>query len=228
MRNHAETPLLRKLNNADLREILAIQEAVLPDLPEGFIFPKDEAQLCTYLDGTRGVAFGIAQGGTLAAISLLRLPSAAEPNPATPFPFPLVPEADWPRHASFVEYTLVRPEARGRGYHGALWEVRVSHAAGAGMRWLCAGVALENVVSWGNLLAKGMAVVGMRTDLGYPLIGLLKPLRRPPLRGNPRESVEVPLRETSRHRALLGAGYIGVQRTSAGNLIYQRLICEAE
>ena len=49
------------------------------------------------------------------------------------------------------------------------------------MRW---GIHLQNSVSWANLLARGMAIAGIRFDLGYPIIGLLSscdPVRSRPI-----------------------------------------------
>jgi hypothetical protein len=87
-----------------------------------------------------------------------------------------VSDADWPLRAAFLENSMVRPASRGRGHQRALIAARADHARAVGRRWLCAGVQLGNRVSWTNLLIFGMSIVGICLDLGYPIIGLLRPL----------------------------------------------------
>jgi hypothetical protein len=163
MATTAHSPFVRQLTTADLPDIVKLHEAVVEQLPAGFIRPKTENELRSYLDGTLGVAYGIIGNGLLAA-SLLRVPNENHPNDG--IPFPLVLEEDWPRYACFLDNTMVLPAARGRGYQRILVDVRFSYAASIKMRWICAAVQVRNFVSWANLLAKGMAIVGMRFDLG--------------------------------------------------------------
>ena len=138
--------------------IAALQAAVTRDVPAGFLRAKSREQLRAYLDGTDGVAFGIVGGGRLLASALLRLPQRVRPNAGEPFP--LVPTADWPLRAAFLEHAMVRREVRGRGYHRALFAARHAQATVAGMRWMCAGARLDNTVSWSNLLASGLVMLG--------------------------------------------------------------------
>jgi hypothetical protein len=134
-----------------------------------------------------------------------------------------VPEDDWPLYACFLENTMVLPAARGRDYQRILLDIRFSHAASTKMRWVCAGVQFRNFVSWANLLAKGMAIVGMRFDLGYPVIGLLRSLDARALTHDSSDQVSIRAHDLSQHQAALQDGYIGVRLASDGAVIYQQL-----
>jgi GNAT superfamily N-acetyltransferase len=220
---HAHTttfPQLQRLTIADLAEVASLYEVVAARLPTGFIRAKRTHELAAYLDGTEGVAYGIASGAGLAAVSLLRLPVVAHPNGGPPFP--LVPATDWPLHACFLENAMVRPEARGRGYQRALLDVRLAHAASAGMRWVCGGVRLRNVVSWRNLLATGMVIAGIRFDPGYPVIGVLRATNGMALASDPGDCILVDVDDSARHQAALAAGYVGARVAGDGRVVYQR------
>ncbi len=220
---------VRRLKASDLPHIVDLQAAVAAALPAtaNFIRDKSAGELRAYLDGTRGVAYGVVDGDALQAMALLRLPSAAHRNQAGDPPFPLVPATDWPFYAAFLENAMVRPAARGRGYQRALLDVRLFRAAALGMRWICAGANLSNAVSWKNMLAKGMAIAGIRRDLGFPLIGLLAALDKTALKSDPRDCVAVDAQDQARHHAALRDGYIGVRLAADGAVIYQRLTSHA-
>jgi GNAT superfamily N-acetyltransferase len=217
----AEPSPVKRLTVADLAAVVELQTAVTSGLPAGFIWPRTEQTLRGYLDGTLGAAYGIAEGDALVAVSLLRVQDSGHPLVGPRFR--LVPEADWSRHACFLENTMVVPAARGRGYQRALIGTRLAHAASAGMRWACAGIALENSVSWANLLAEGMVIADIRCDLGYPIIGLLRAFNAPELKFDPDDRVLVGGRDHVQHQAALQAGYIGVSLTPDGAVVYQRL-----
>ena len=217
----ADSPFVRLLTVADLPAMVALQKAVTAKLPAGFVRSKTESEVRAYLDGTHGVAYGIVEGSALLAISLLRVPDENHPNAG--LPFPLVPEEDWSLCACFLENTMVLPAARGRGYHRILLRTRLSHAASTKMRWICAGVHLQNSVSWANLLAKGMAIAGIRFDLGYPIIGLLSSFDALALPSDSNDQVSIRAQDPSQHQAALQDGYIGVRLVSPGAVIYQRL-----
>ena len=216
----ADLPVVTQLRVADLARIAALQDAVTEVLPVGFIRSKTESELLTYLDGTQGAAYGLVEGTALLAMSLLHIPDVKHPNGG--LPFPLVPEEDWPLYACFLENTLVLPGARGRGYQRTLIDARLSYAASTRMKWICAGVHLQNSVSWANLLAKGMAIVGIRFDFGYPVIGLLSSLGTPTLTSDSSDQIRVIANDHTQHQAALQNGYIGVRR-SDGLVIYERL-----
>jgi len=57
-----------------LTDIVELQATVTAELPVGFIRSKAESELRAYLDGTLGVAYGIAEGTALVAMSLHRRP----------------------------------------------------------------------------------------------------------------------------------------------------------
>jgi GNAT superfamily N-acetyltransferase len=217
----AAAPTIRQLGIADLADVLALQAEVSADLPAHFIGSKSESDLRGYLYGTHGVAYGMVAGDTLLAAALLRLPDAAHPNAKGDPPFPLVPEADWPCHAAFLENAMVLPAARGRGYQRALLDVRMFRAAASGMRWICSGCNLRNAASWSNLLARGMAIVGL-LDRGFPLIGLLAAVDAAMLVSDPRDRVAVAAQDQAGHQAVLRDGYIGVRLATDGTVIYQR------
>jgi hypothetical protein len=218
-------PRLRQLTPADLARMVELQAAVTAGLPAGFIRPKTARDLASFVDGTLGVAYGIVEGAALSAVSLLRLPSGHHPHKSRPFP--LVPEEDWPLSACFLESTMVAPVARGRGYQRALVDARLSHAASVGMRWVCAGVHLQNAVSWANLLSRGMAIAGIRLDLGYPLLGLLRALAGPALSSDPCDRITVCAQDHAQHQLALQAGYIGVHLTPDGAVTYRKLLGQA-
>lgn len=221
MNTTADSLLVRQLTVADLTDIVDLQETVTAGLPVGFIRAKTESELRGYLDGTLGVAYGIVEGAALLAMALLRIPNESHPNAG--LPFPLVPEADWPLHACFLENTMVLPAARGRGYQRTLLDARLFHATSPKMKWICAGVHLQNSVSWTNLLAEGMVIAGIRFDPGYPVIGLLASSDASALASDASDQVLVSTRDHARHQAVLQDGYIGVRLASDGAVIYQRL-----
>src|SRR5262245_27657337 len=217
----ANSFFVKQLKVTDLSAMVAIQEAVTADLPMGFVRSKAESEFRAYLDGTRGIAYGIVEGSTLLAISLLRIPDENHPNAG--LPFPLVPEEDWSVCACFLENTMVLPAVRGRGYHRVLLRARLAHAASLKMKWICAGVHLQNSASWANLLAKGMAITGIRFDLGYPMIGLLRSCDALALPSDSNDQVWIRAQDPWHHQAALQNGYIGVRPGSDGSVIYQRL-----
>lgn len=215
--------VVRQLAMPDMLDVFDLEGSVVALAPEGFIRPKDDGEVHGYLDGTLGAAYGVIDDAGLSAVSLLRLPSAAHAN-GGPMPFPRVPAEDWQHHAAFLENTMVRRSARGRGYQRMLLDARIDHAERAKMRWVCSGVHLDNVVSWSNLMMKGMAIVGIRFDPGYPVIGLLKGFAPGTLQSDPNDHVLVPLADARRHEVVLDAGYVGV-RPIGDTVVYQRLIC---
>jgi GNAT superfamily N-acetyltransferase len=217
-------PLVRQLGPGHRAAIAVLQAAVTAELPPYFLRGKSEADLHHYLDGTHGAAYGIVEDDHLLAMALLRLPSQAHPNAKGDPPFPIVPAADWPCHAAFLENAVVLPAARGRGYQRALLDVRMFRAAVSGMRWICSGANLRNEQSWTNLLSCGMAIVGM-IDIGFPLLGLLTAVDAPDLATDPRDRIAVPVQDRARHQAVLRDGYIGVRRMpDGGHVIYQRRV----
>lgn len=211
---------VRRLVVADLPDVLALQGAVLAELPAGFVRAKAEAELWSYLDGSRGVAYGVRGGARLLATSLLRVPLSAHPNAGAPFP--LVPASEWPCHAAFLENAMVLPAARGRGYQRALFEMRRVHAASVGMRWLCGGVWLDNRASWTNLLRSGMVIAGIRFDRGGPVIGCLRSCDGTLPSVTPEERL-VDVHDAARHDAALRDGWVGVGPVRAGRVVYRRL-----
>ena len=212
---------MRLLTIDDLPHIIELQRAVAAELPEGYIRPKTESDLRAYLDGPLGAAYGVVQADDLLAMSLLRIPNERNPNCAS-VPFPLVPRDDWPLRACFVESTMVLPGARGRGFQRALLSARLLHAASAQMRWICAGVHLGNTVSWTNLLAKGMAIVGTRSEAGYPVIGLLRGVGELALASDSSDRVSAKAHDSGVVQAVLDDGYIGVRMASDGAVVFHR------
>jgi GNAT superfamily N-acetyltransferase len=215
-------PVVRQLAMPDMLDVFDLEGSVAALAPQGFIRPKDDGEVHGYLDGTLGAAYGVVDGMGLSAVSLLRLPSEAHANGGLT-PFPRVPAEHWQHHVAFSENTMVRRAARGRGYQRMLLDARIDHAERAGMKWVCSGVHLDNVVSWSNLMAKGMAIVGIRVDYGYPVIGLLKGFQPGALASDPTDHVLVSLADAKRHEAVLDAGYVGVQPIG-DTVVYQRLL----
>jgi hypothetical protein len=215
-------PRVKQLTPADLGEMAALQAAVAAELPAEFMRIRGEDDLRGYLNGRLGAAFGIFDRDVLLATALLRLPAPDRPNPKSDPPFPIVPAADWPCHAASLENAMVLPAARGRGYQRALLRLRLAHAAAAGMKWVCSGANLLNQVSWSNLLAEELAIVGMRLDLGPPLIGLLAAFDADALATDPDDRLLVAAQDQPAHQAALRDGYVGVS-FAEGTVTYRRL-----
>jgi len=212
---------LSVLSPPDLDAALALQQAALDDAAAGFLRNPPAAELLQYLDGTAGAAFGIRAEGALRALALLRLPTPERPNAGTPFP--LVPVADWPHHAAFLENAIVHPAWRGRGFQRGLIAVRQARARRAGMRWICAGVRIENLASWRNLLGQGLLLAGLRDDGGRVLMGLLGAAEPGALATDGAASTRVPLADLAGHRQALAGGHLGVGWDAAAQaLIYRR------
>ena len=216
-----QPPAVRRLTTDDTAAVVGLQAAVLAGLPPGFLFPKDEVEFRAYLDGALGGAWGVVDDGALVAASLLRVPAESRPN--APPRFRLVPEEDWPLHACFLQNTMVLPVARGRGYQRALLDARLSHAAAIGMRWVGAGISLQNRVSWANLLARGMVVADIRLDLGHPIIGLLRASDPSALASDASQQRVVGASGPAQHHAALQDGYVGVRLAPDQSVIFQRL-----
>ena len=229
-------PRARQLTPADLGAILVLQQSVLADLPPGFVRPRTERDWASYLDGTRGVAYGISAGAALAAASLLALPTAAEPGPSLDAEIATrgvvlsaglrqrISDEDWTRATCFLGNAMVRREARGRGYQRALIEARLAHAAAAAMRWAFSGVHFGNAVSWRNLLAHGMAIAVVRGDPRHPMLGLIRGYDASAVVTDAGDRIAVAPHEPSRHQAALQDGYIGVRVAADGDVIYEKLL----
>jgi predicted GNAT superfamily acetyltransferase len=220
LRTEAAAQYLRRLSPADADAIHDLQRDVTATLQEGFLRFKEEYEQAMYLDGTVGAAFGIFDGEKLSAMALVRIPSVEHPNHLEPLPR-IMPKADWPLHTAILENAMVAPHARGRGYQRALVDARVAYARKAGMRWIGGGARVGNVVSWRNLLASGLAIVGLRVNGGNAFIGLLKSMEQDALRSNLTNRRLVPAHDTDAHLRALEAGYVGTQLTSYGFVVYQ-------
>jgi hypothetical protein len=202
----------------DIGRIQSLQAAV-GDVPDGFLRPKTDADVCGYLDGTDGVAYGLVEDGDLIGLGLLRIPTG--PHAFTGPPFPLVPADDWPLRACFLEHGMVHPRARGRGHQRALLDARLRYAATTAMRWTCAGVRLANVASWRNLLASGLVIAGIRFDPGFPVIGLLRACDGRSLAAPAGDEVRVAIDDAAGHEAALAQGRVGVRIADDGTVRYR-------
>lgn len=213
------TTTLRRLAITDIGRLHALQAASIGDLPPGFVRPKRDVEMCGYLDGTHGVAYGVLDAGDIVAMALLRIPTGGQAcvGPA----FPLVPAEDWPHRACFLEHAMVHPRARGRGHQRALLDVRLRYAATTAMHWVCGGVRLDNVVSWRNLLAAGLVVTGIRTDPGFPVLGLLRACDGTSLTASAGDETVVAIDDVAGHRAALDDGRVGVRVASDGTVRYR-------
>jgi hypothetical protein len=155
----------------DLTALAALQADVAATAPHGYLRPKTDDDLRAIVEGRTGRAFGVRKNGSLIAAGLLTYP--APPPPGMPA-FPRVPIEDWTNHVAFFDNDVVRSDMRGRGLQRVLFDIRLAHARATGRRWFCAGVHAGNVVSWRNLIAKGMAIVGFADFHAYPLVALLR------------------------------------------------------
>jgi GNAT superfamily N-acetyltransferase len=218
----AQSAQHRPLTSADLNAIQRLQSEVGAALPAGVLQLKEEHELARYLDGTTGAAFGIFHGGALLAMALVRIPSAAHPNLLPPLPYVPLSNDTATLYTAVLEHAIVHSQARGRGYQRTLVEVRVAHAKAHGMQWLGAGAALANVVSWRNLLASGLAIVGIRVREGRAYIGLLRPLSAGALVSSVTDQRLVRAEDADAHLRAQEAGYIGTALTSSGLVVYQR------
>jgi GNAT superfamily N-acetyltransferase len=212
---------LRQLDIADLDAIRRLQSDIRTVLPAGLMQCKDEHELTPYLDGTTGAAFGIFDR-VLLAMALVRVPSAAHPNLLPPLPFVPLENDIATRYTAVLEHAMVHPAARGRGYQRTLVDARVAHATTHGMQWLGAGAQLGNVASWRNLLASGLAIVGIRMREGRAYIGLLRPLLEGALVSSAADRRLVRADDADAHLRAQEAGYIGTRLNSSGFVVYQR------
>jgi GNAT superfamily N-acetyltransferase len=231
----ARRPPVRQLAPADLAGLVALQEAVHADCPPGFLQPRSEAELIGHLDGTRGVAYGIAKGGALAATALLTLPNPAEAGESLEAEIARrgvtiaaglrerVGQEDWARATGFLGHAMVRRDARGRGYQRALFTALLAHAAAANLRWVFSGVHLANAASWRNLLALGMAIVVVRPDPGHPMIGLIRAVGAPALASDAGDRLTVAAHEPSQHQVALMSGYVG-RSIGATGIVYEKIL----
>jgi GNAT superfamily N-acetyltransferase len=221
LRSGAESAQLRQLNPGDLDAIRRLQRDVRAVLPAGVLQCKDEHELTPYLDGTMGAAFAIFDRA-LQAMALVRVPSAAHHNLLPPLPFVPLENDIATLYTAVLEHAMVHPATRGRGYQRKLVDVRAAHAKAHGMQWLGAGVQLGNVASWRNLLASGLAIVGIRMREGRAYIGLLRPLSENALVSSTADRRLVRADDADAHLRAQEAGYIGTRLTFSGLVVYQR------
>lgn len=220
----ASAPNVVRLTLDDLPDALALQRLVVDGVPEHHLIPKSDADLRAYLDGDRGLAFGVrgaldGRPDALLALSLLRLLTAEKPLPGPRFPRLPVDEP-----ACFLENTIVHPEARSRGLHRRLLDARFAAAAERGCRWFAGGAHLANRRSWSNLLAAGLAIVGIRVDIGYPAIGLLRAVDPRALATDAADEIAVAADDASAHDAALREDRLGVALRADGTVAYRRLV----
>jgi hypothetical protein len=84
-------------------------------------------------------------------------------------------------------------------------------------------VHLGNRVSWTNLLRAGLAIVGIRDDLGYPVLGLLRGLDSAALKATD-DVVRVAVSDEPGHRVALRDRRIGLLSADGGQVDYRRLL----
>lgn len=209
----------RQLVMADFDAVSALQNEVTAITPSGFLRVKTVAEINAFLDGEIGAGFGIFDNTKLLAMGFVRTSMADHPHHGPPFP--RVPEEDWPNNSAFLENTIVAPAARGRGFQRALIDLRTAHAKAAGVRWMCAGVHLANEISWRNLLASGMVIVGIRAANGQAVIGLLKSFDNNALRSSITNLRLVAAQDTDGHLHATERGYIGKRMSTWGFVVYQ-------
>jgi predicted GNAT superfamily acetyltransferase len=209
----------RQLVMADFDAVSALQNEVAATTPSGFLRVKTVAEINAFLNGEIGAGFGIFDNTKLLAMGFVR--SSMADHPYLGPPFPRVPKEDWPNNSAFLENTIVAPMARGRGFQRALIDLRTAHAKAAGARLLCSGVHLGNKISWRNLLASGMAIVGIRITNGQAVIGLLKSFDDNALHSSITNLRLVAADDTDGHLDATERGYIGKRMTTWGYVVYQ-------
>jgi predicted GNAT superfamily acetyltransferase len=209
----------RQLVMADFDAVSALQNEVAAATPSGFLRVKTVAEINAFLNGEIGAGFGIFNNTRLLAMGFIRTSMADHPYQGPPFP--RVPKEDWPNNSAFLENTIVAPTARGRGFQRALIDLRTAHAKAAGARLVCSGAHLGNKISWRNLLASGMAIVGIRVTNGQAVIGLLKSFDDNALRSSITNLRLVAADDTDGHLDAMERGYIGKRMTTWGYVVYQ-------
>lgn len=220
----ADDPLIcRRLVTTDFAAVARLQSEVAETVPKSFLRNKTSEELHAFLtddiNNKIGAGFGIFEHGKLLAMGFVRTSMVNHPYQGPPFP--RVPKEDWPNHAAFLENTIVAPTERGRGFQRTLIDLRTAHAKAAGARLVCAGVHLGNEVSWRNLLASGMAIVGIRLTNGHAVIGLLKSFDDNALRSSMTNLRLVAAQNTDGHLDAMEHGYIGKRMSTWGYVVYQ-------
>jgi GNAT superfamily N-acetyltransferase len=224
--NIVEPVDVRQLERGDMLRIARLTAAVRADVPQGYLRDKPQDELLGYLNGTRGVAFGVIEAENLVAMALLKIPSEPYPNDISD-PFPFIEPEHWRVGTAMLEYAMVLPSARGRGLQRRLMQARLNQAAAAHMQWACTGMVFRNTVSFTNALRCGMTIVGTRVNGNVPVIGLLKPLTAlvsEQLRTDANDELHVSMQDFAQHVAALNRGYLGIGVTRAGVVRYQRRV----
>jgi predicted GNAT superfamily acetyltransferase len=209
----------RRLVMTDFDAVAALQSEATASVPKGFLRDKTPEELHDFLNGKIGAGFGIFENGKLLAMGFVRTSMANHPYQGPPFP--RVPKEDWPNNAAFLENTIVTAAARGRSFQRALIDLRTAYAKKSGARMVCSGVHLGNEISWRNLLASGMAIVGIRVVNGQAVIGLLKSFDDSALRSSITNLRLVAAQDTDGHLDAIERGYIGKRMSTWGYVIYQ-------
>jgi GNAT superfamily N-acetyltransferase len=215
--------LLRQLDEDDFESVLALRKAVSRDLPENFMRTQTDEEVRACLAGSIGVAWGAEGSGGLLGVGMLHHPSPQAS--ASLGAFPGVPKQDWPGRATFLGGTMVHPDARGAGLQRHLVDARKRYAAASGSRWVCAGAHVQNWPSWRNLLKGGMVVVGMRHDLGFPLLALIGSVHsvgRPMFSVTRSDDVRViDIEDLTAHESAIAEGLVGLCDAGGGRaLVY--------
>jgi GNAT superfamily N-acetyltransferase len=220
----ADARIPRLLSISDFDAVVALQREVIASVPTGYVRLKEERELNAYLNGDVGAAFGIFEDDELQASALVRIPNAEHSNSVEPLPR-ILPATDWPLHTAILENAMVARAARGRRYQRVLLATRIEYARAVGMRWVGGGARFENVFSWRNMLANGMAIVGLRVHERNAYIGLLRSIKHnDALPVSSRDYRLVATADNSEHMRALRAGYVGTRLTSFGCVVYQRYL----
>ncbi len=222
--NISQNVFIRKLDINDIAQIKDIQNIILAESDHGFIHPRSDETLIDYLSNSNNVVFGLETEDKIIAFGVLNVPKKNQRNKS--LRFKIVPDEEWAYHSCFIESAMVLPNYRGKGLQKILIETRIAAAITCGMKWLCAGVKFDNYKSWGNLLAKGLVIVGYRVDLGYLILGLAQKLNGPVLRFENKESMSVNIFDEQGHRTALDNGFLGINVVSEKNcssVVYKRI-----
>lgn len=216
-------PTVRLLRAGDAARLQRLHADSAGSFPAYWMRSRSAAELAGYLDGTRGLAFGVIEQDQLLSVGLLRLPSPTQPNSGDPFP--RIPAADWRLDTAVLDGALVHPAARGLGYQRVIIERGRAVVADLGLRWLAAGVHLANVASWRNLLRHGFAITGTRQQETGTFLTLLTGGDGGRLATDEARSVRVRIDDAQGIALHLAEGYAGVA-LDHHHLVCSRLVLE--
>lgn len=153
---------IRRLWEQDVPQVQTLLMDVVSRLPSDALYSTDRLEALYEYVEQKGEMYGVYQGDTLVAYTVIAFPGFSASNLGREFG---VPEEELPRVAS-LEGTIVHESVRGQGLQRRFHAWREQRAREKDMLYLYATVHPDNAVSRQNLEAAGLTLQFSRPMYG--------------------------------------------------------------